>query len=283
VPIASAIPLKAARRVLTAHVWETPLPKKFEGYLKNYKKHKIIAFDPPLNINDHMQRSSIRKSGFTLIELLVVITIIGILIGLSSVGLQRALKKARDTKSVSNLTQIGQALLLYSGENNGKLPIARGSLTYQDATDNPTDNTKWPWQYQIHEFISEENEVFHSPNVPQVEYGYYIGARAAYVQALAEGKTGVDLFVPVYPLRMNNPSHHIMAGECLYWSGSSDDADKDDYTQRPSFRTDNEPGEMTPILFADGHVESFNQFDPEKMTASYEGLGSPYPATPTSP
>jgi prepilin-type N-terminal cleavage/methylation domain-containing protein/prepilin-type processing-associated H-X9-DG protein len=61
---------------------------------------------------------------FTLIELLVVIGIIGVLTSLLMPALSRAKGKASDTKCISNLRQIGIALVIYADENQGKLPYA---------------------------------------------------------------------------------------------------------------------------------------------------------------
>lgn len=59
---------------------------------------------------------------FTLVELLIVIAIIGVLtvIGLSAGS--RALREAKKTDAVARLRDLGQASLLYAGENDGKLP-----------------------------------------------------------------------------------------------------------------------------------------------------------------
>lgn len=59
---------------------------------------------------------------FTLIELLVVITVIGLLVGLAVPAIGTALQRAKLTKSLSNLRQMGLALQLYGGENNYSLP-----------------------------------------------------------------------------------------------------------------------------------------------------------------
>jgi prepilin-type N-terminal cleavage/methylation domain-containing protein/prepilin-type processing-associated H-X9-DG protein len=59
---------------------------------------------------------------FTLIELLVVIAIIGILASLLLPALSSARARARDVACISNLRQVGQALVLYAGDNNDWLP-----------------------------------------------------------------------------------------------------------------------------------------------------------------
>jgi prepilin-type N-terminal cleavage/methylation domain-containing protein/prepilin-type processing-associated H-X9-DG protein len=63
------------------------------------------------------------RRAFTLIELLVVIAIIGILAALLVPALSGVRYKARKTGCLSNLRQIGVAIHLYAGDNNGNIPF----------------------------------------------------------------------------------------------------------------------------------------------------------------
>jgi prepilin-type N-terminal cleavage/methylation domain-containing protein/prepilin-type processing-associated H-X9-DG protein len=76
--------------------------------------------------------------GFTLIEVLVVITIIVVLAALSTIGFSRIRSTARGATCVSNLRQVGTAMISYATEKNGQLP------PLEDRT-NPGDGLKGIW------------------------------------------------------------------------------------------------------------------------------------------
>lgn len=60
------------------------------------------------------QKRPFNKRGFTLIELLIAIAIIGILVTVVTVALLQARRRARDTKRVSDIQQVRNALVIYA-------------------------------------------------------------------------------------------------------------------------------------------------------------------------
>lgn len=77
-------------------------------------------------MSNTFKKTSLR--GFTLIELLVVIAIIGLLSTAIMGPVQTGLKKGRDTRKISDLTQVQGALIQYAGDNNGLYPQALTAL-----------------------------------------------------------------------------------------------------------------------------------------------------------
>ena len=77
-----------------------------------------------------------RRGGFTLIEMMIVVVIIAILASITAVAVNSAKEKARQTDCMSNLRQLGTAIVTYRADNRGRNPPWLSKLypTYIDDT-----------------------------------------------------------------------------------------------------------------------------------------------------
>jgi prepilin-type processing-associated H-X9-DG protein len=73
-----------------------------------------------------------KRAAFTLVELLAVVGIIALLIGLLMPVLSKARRQALQVACLSNLRQLGLALISYASENGGRFPGCASGLQAQD-------------------------------------------------------------------------------------------------------------------------------------------------------
>lgn len=81
-----------------------------------------------------------RHAAFTLIELLTVIAIIGILAAIIIPVVGKVRESARKTQSLSNLRQIGQAVIMYAQDNRDRLVHAQNVPNSGDRFSNVLQN-----------------------------------------------------------------------------------------------------------------------------------------------
>ncbi len=98
------------------------------------------------------------RGGFTLIELLVVISIVGILAAILLPTFGRVRQNADELKTLSNMRQMGVALLAYAGDHDYNLP---NWVTDQ----NSAAQDKWPKLLQSY----VQNVAIYSSPIPPLQ------------------------------------------------------------------------------------------------------------------
>ena len=229
------------------------------------------------------------RRAFTLIELLVVIAIIAILAALLLPALSAAKQKAWTTSCNSNLRQVGLGLRMFADDNSELYPES-GTSIYWGVSDPapPGGSGQRSWMEQVFSYTANTN-VYSCPGNAQLPsnlrgpFNYFNGDRAAYIASDPVSPH----FDPVRDTRILFPSAYVLSGDTcgipnVSGGGHFDplDADKDDYTQNCIGGPANgSPFELWQvhslgqnILFADGHVKWYKDYNPGEMTFRYGSM-----------
>jgi len=209
----------------------------------------------------------INSRGFTLVELLLVVTVIGVLAGLSVPVLKGVRVKAQKTKCLSNMRQIGQAMMTYAGENNFRLPETShttGAARLQEA-----------WITALESYLANVDEVRICPADPLGEERLAAGGTSYILNSLLfapkTDRRGRPIGPPPTLLNINSPADTMMAfviseehsvglstdhthsNTWNSWASVIRDISPDRFTTNK--KPDHSKGSSN-YLFADGHVES---------------------------
>jgi prepilin-type N-terminal cleavage/methylation domain-containing protein/prepilin-type processing-associated H-X9-DG protein len=95
-------------------------------------------------------------SGFTLVELLTVIAIIGVLAGILVPVIGSVRTSAKQSVSVSNMRQVGVAMLAFVSDNRGHFPLSTHSHDNKDS-----------WINTLLPYVGDNNEVRTCPLDPR--------------------------------------------------------------------------------------------------------------------
>lgn len=134
--------------------------------------------------NDKEESSRLRTRGFTLIELLIVISIIAVLSAILFPVFARARENARRSSCISNLHQIGLAMIMYTQDYDGHL--VPQYIKYLPASSKPASYTKYLsphsdgsvnvyWPSILNSYINNY-QIFDCPNSPRSTPNSFYGS-----------------------------------------------------------------------------------------------------------
>lgn len=198
------------------------------------------------------------SGGFSLVELLVGVVIGGLLVGLAVPALQGALAKGKQSKDLSNLCQIGQGVLLFTGDNNGCLPPSSCKAETQE-------DLEITWIYSLRTYLGQNyDDLRLSPSDPFRETrrkfkntSYVINDEVdepgslCRAQRIQSPSRRVLIFLASDSKNPRGQEDHIHGLYLRNWNGLLGEIKPDAYRGKKADRT----AGSSPYLFTDGHVE----------------------------
>ena len=244
----------------------------------------FVAIYPAKNYFVRMDLPSLAnktRAGFTLIELLIVIAIMAVLAAISVPAVNKALASSRSSKCLSNLKQLGTAILTYPIDNNGYLPRGNNNI------DPSTGKNGYEYNKAIYNYIptlnnkitgKQVNKIFLCPAEKQpTDYSttctQYTASFTLEAGSSSTTATGVDGNGPRTLASVEKPSEAILlvdgkigGNSYIYssdsaspWSQVDEDINLADSikTVKVSFRHSSAMN----AVYADGHVGTITWAD----------------------
>ena len=239
------------------------------------------------------------KKAFTLIELLVVIGIVALLAGLLLPVALKAKRQATQVGCLSNLRQLGAALLAYAVENGSRVPAPASALQPQ-----PEDWVHWqpdrdPKQSRLWAHLGGNLDVLKCPAGivdqkpgphPPYPFSYDLNTKITGIVPSIVGP--MPPRKPYKLLQLSQPARLILAleedsttisdgawyadtnkfwmNQKMIYPSSRHDGGGREYSQREDYEHDRRAN----FLFADGHCEFINRraaIDAHRYQPGYSG------------
>ncbi len=212
-----------------------------------------------------------RRHGFTLIELIMVLGIIGVLTCLILPAMATARERANQVKCAAQLHGLGLALVMYSNNNNGWLPDWSGWHVYPPGS-SPEGEAGLSWTEKLMPYYpAPDSPVYNCPAFGAKFVNYFMTARWSGLNGRHSFKfTDIQMTSRFIVSGDDSQSHYYPPP----WGTSSlttDDCDRDDFGESLlAFPGDDGGFRMhragDNVLFDDGHVACFREFDVTSMT-----------------
>ena len=203
------------------------------------------------------------RTAFTLVELLTVLAIIGILAAILIAGLGKLRDKARQSTCISNLRQIGVGWQLYLGDHKGAYPAFATYQMYYWGGGKGTWGGPAPEDRPLYPYLPD-TAVFKCPSdVDEGKGTFYSLSGNCYVMANSNqrGILGVPEAINRAAIsgvvgQLQHPARTILVFE------QTVRASEPGYIGNPNasyYRSNWHPNDVSNILMADGHVETFQR------------------------
>ncbi|HOM82029.1 MAG TPA: DUF1559 domain-containing protein [Armatimonadota bacterium] len=153
-----------------------------------------------------------RRRGFTLIELLVVIAIIAILAAILFPVFARARENARKTTCLSNVKQLGNAMMMYVQDYDERFP------GYYPPWPETGPGSSW-WE-GIYPYVKND-KVFVCPSYPRQQTTWSYNAHVfplmpSYGANASVANNGLQM------AKLTEPASILLLGDCCHTMGSND-------------------------------------------------------------